>query len=62
MMAGKGIDQLRRDAQTVAAAPYAALKDELNSLLASHLLHVDGAAFVGEGRIAGDDEDLRNLR
>src|SRR5262249_5940952 len=57
VIADLGLDQLRGDADTVAGSPHAALKHITNPELAPDLLHIDCPAFVGEGRIPGDDEE-----
>ena len=57
MRAGFGVDQLRGDAHAVAALAHRTFEDIAHSEFAAHLLHVDGAALVGEARIAGDHEE-----
>ena len=53
------IDQLSCDAHPVSAFSHRAFEDIADPQLAADLLHVDRAALVGEGRIAGDDEKQR---
>ena len=56
MRPGFSLDQLRADADAVAASPHRAFKDIAHAKLAPDLLHVDRLAFVGEARISRDDE------
>src|SRR5712691_6853070 len=51
------VDQLRGDAYAATRFAHRALQNVANSELAPDLLHVDGAALVGEARIAGDHEE-----
>ena len=44
------------DAQPAAGLAQAAFEDVAHAQFAAGLLHVDRAALVGEGRVAGDDE------
>src|SRR6516164_419637 len=61
MRAGQGIDQLPGDAHASSRLAYRALEDIAHAELAPDLLHVDGAALVREGRIAGNDEQPADL-
>jgi len=61
MRAGQGIDQLPGDAHASSRLAYRALEDIAHAELAPDMLHVDGAPLVGEGRIAGDDEEPADL-
>src|SRR5262249_34467322 len=56
VIASFSVDQLRVDANTIAAALHAAFEDVAHVELASDLLHVRGLALVGECRVACDDE------
>ena len=55
MRAGLGLDQLRGDAQPIAALADAALKHIARAELAPHLPDIDRLPFVNEARIARDD-------
>jgi hypothetical protein len=57
MRTGERIDQLPGDAHLRARLAHRAFKDIADPQIAPDLFHVDGAALVGEGRIAGDDEE-----
>ena len=48
--------------RTRLAALHAAFEDVAHAQFLCHLLHVDRLALVGEGRIAGDDEEPRQSR
>ena len=50
------IDQLRGDAHPTSGLAHAAFEHVANAELAADLLHIDGLAFVGKARSAGDDE------
>jgi len=52
-----GVDQLRGDAHATACLAHGAFEHITHAEFAPDLLHIDGAAFVGEARIAGDDEE-----
>ena len=56
MGAGRGIDQLTGDAEPVARLADAALEHIAHAQFPRDLADVDGAALVGEGGIARDDE------
>ena len=56
VIASFSVDQLRVDANTIAAALHTAFEDVAHVELASDLLHVRGLAFVGERRVACDDQ------
>ena len=58
MRRGRGVDELPGDADARARLAHAAFQHVAHAKLAADLLHVDGAALVGEGRIARDDEDV----
>ena len=53
MRVGQRIDQLPGDADTSAGFAHRAFQNIANAQLAPDLLHVDSAAFVRKGRIAG---------
>ena len=56
MGAGDRVDELRADAQPVAAAAHAAFEHVADAKLARDLAHIDSAVLVDEGGVAGDDE------
>ena len=55
MVAGGRVDQLRGNAHAIAGLAHAAFEHVAHAELAADLPHVD-VALVGEGRVAGDDE------
>src|SRR5260370_39769868 len=57
-----GIDELRGDADTVAAAPDAPLQQVASVKLQADLPEIDRLALVLEGRIAADDHELGESR
>jgi hypothetical protein len=59
---GGCVNQLRRDADPVRRFPHAAFEHITYAQLAAHLLYVDGATFVSEGRVPGDDEEPTHPR
>src|SRR5262249_41145069 len=62
MSVGNRIDELGRYADTISGLANAALKYVLHVQRFSDLLNVHGFALVDEGRVAGDDEELAELR
>ena len=56
VLAAPGVDQLAGDAQPPAGRAHAALQHVAHAEVARDLAHVDRAALVGEGRVAGDHE------
>jgi hypothetical protein len=62
MPAAAGIDELRRDAHAIAGLADAALEHKAHAQVAPDLLHFDRPALVGEGGVARDDEQARDLR
>ena len=62
MGAGRRIDELAGDAHAVRGLAHAAFEHVAHAELAADLPHVDGAALVGEARIAGDHEQPANAR
>ena len=58
MGAGDGIDQLGRDPDAILRDLHAALQHVAHPQLLGHLLHLHRFALVGEGGVAGDDEEL----
>ena len=62
MRAGLRLDQLRRDAHPVARFAHAAFEHVAHSQFAGDLPHVDGSAFVGGARVAGDNEQPADAR
>jgi len=57
-----GIDQLNIHPNLVASPPHTSFEDIPNAEFAADLLHVDGLALVGEGRVAGDHKAPRYPR
>ena len=62
MCAGRRVDELAGDAHPVAGLAHAAFEHVAHAELAADLLHVDGAALVGEARIARDHEQPADAR
>src|SRR6266851_9768843 len=62
MPAAAGINELRRDAHAIARLADAALKHKAHTQVAPNLLHLDRPALVGEGGVARDYEQARDLR
>jgi hypothetical protein len=60
--AALGVDELGGDAHAVAGFADAAFEHEAYAEVAPDLLYFDQAALVGEGGVAGDDEQGRDLR
>src|SRR5262245_53826978 len=60
--AGRGIDELGADADTVAGAANAALEHVAHPELTPNLPDIDGLALVLEARIAGDHKEFREPR
>ncbi len=56
MRAARCIDHLPGHANAAASLAHAAFEHITHAKLAADLLHVHGAALVGEGRVARDDE------
>ena len=56
MHAGPGLDKLCGNAHAVAGLAHRAFEHVAHTQFAADLLHIDAAALVGEGRIAGYDE------
>jgi len=56
MRAARRVDQLGGDAHPVGGFAHRAFEHIAHAQLARHLLHIDGLAFVGKTRIAGDHE------
>ena len=50
------VDQLRGNAHALSGLAHRVFNDVADAHFTSDLLHVDGLAFVGEARIAGDDQ------
>ena len=57
MVAGRGIDQLGGDADSVAGLAYASLNDILHAELSGHLGEIDFLTLKYERRVASDDEE-----
>ncbi len=62
MRPGRGVDQLPGDTHAVRRLAHAAFQHVTHAEFAADLLHVDGAALVGEARVAGDDEQPAIMR
>ena len=60
--AGRGLDELRRDADALAAPPNAPLKQVACTQLPPDLPEIDRLALVLEGGIAPDDDKLGESR
>src|SRR5262245_28522160 len=60
--AGQGVDELRRDADAVAAASDATLQYILRVQLPPDLPDIDRLALVLEGRISRDDQEIGKPR
>ena len=54
----RGVDELPGDADARSRPAHAAFQHVAHAEVAADLLHVDGAALVGEGRVARDDEHV----
>src|SRR6516225_10377767 len=59
---GRGLDQLRGNAQTVAGSTHATFEDIVHAELTADLLYVDRTALVGEAAVARDDKEPPDLR
>jgi hypothetical protein len=57
-----GVDQLRRDPDSVAALANAALQNVSHTQLFRRVANIDRAPFVNEGGIARDDPKSSQLR
>ena len=62
VVAGRGLDELRRYTDPVAAFAYAALEDVAHVERLAHVRHVHGLTLVGERRVARDDHDFAKPR
>jgi hypothetical protein len=62
MAPGLAVDQLGRDPDPFGGSADATFEDETNPELLGNPPHVDRLALVGEGRVAGDDEEARKAR
>ena len=62
MRASLGFDELHVDAHASTGALHAAFEHVADVEFAPDLRHIAGLAFVGEGRVAGDDEGAGNAR
>src|SRR4030095_15812591 len=60
--AGRSVDDLYVDAHGVAGPLYTALDEVADAQLLGDTPHVAGLASIGEGGIAGDDEEIVYLR
>ncbi len=58
VVAGLGLDQLRRDPHPLADPPDAAFHRIAHPEFAADLADIDRPALIGKGRIAGDDEEV----
>jgi hypothetical protein len=59
--AARGIDELRGDAHAIACLADAALEHEAHAEVAPDVLYLDRLALVGEGGVARDHEQARDL-
>jgi hypothetical protein len=59
---GECIDQLPGDAHLRARLAHRAFQDIADPRFAAYPAHINGLALVGEGRIAGDDEEPSDTR
>ena len=57
MIAGRGVDQLRGDPHLLVGFLHTAFQHVAHAHLLPHVLHLHRLAFVGEGRVAGDDKE-----
>ena len=62
MAVGAPVDQLRGDPHPVVQLAHAAFEQILHAQPRGHAVKVLGAALVGEGRVARDDEQRGDLR
>src|SRR5271165_5986806 len=62
MFAGRRRDQLLGDPYPITGFPHTAFEHITHAKLSLHLAHVNGLALVGEGRVAGDDEQSARFR
>jgi hypothetical protein len=62
MRAGRGIDELARNAQAIAGLANASFQNILHAKVSGDLADVGGLSLVGEARIAGDHEEPPQLR
>jgi hypothetical protein len=58
----RGVDKLAGNAHPVAGLAHASFQHVAHAELATDLPHIDRLALVGEGRVARDDIQLRQLR
>ena len=56
------VDQLSGDPEAITAPLNAAFQDITDPLLPPNLANIDCLILIGEGGIAGDHEEPRNLR
>src|SRR5215218_3328744 len=62
VLAGLGVDELRRDPHAPASDSHAALEHVADAERLGDLAHIHGLPFVGEARVAGDDEQPAQAR
>jgi hypothetical protein len=62
MRAAERIDQLPGDTNATACFAHSSFEDIADAQLAADLLYIYRLAFVGETRIAGDDEEPADAR
>ncbi len=58
MRPGRGVNQLRRDADAAVCLPDAALEHVANAKFAGDLPDIDRSAFIDEAGISGDDQQI----
>ena len=61
MTPGCRIDELRVDPNLVTSAAHTALEDVSDPEILRHFPGCDGLALIGEGCVAGDDEEAGDL-
>src|ERR1700686_5392602 len=62
LQAGRGIAQLRTYPKPLSGTPDAPVEDVAHAKVTPDLLHVDRLALIGEGRVAGRDEEPAKTR
>ena len=62
MGSGRGIDELSSDADAVTALTNATLQEVAHTQFSPDLSDVNGPALVLEARVAGDNEQVREMR
>src|SRR5262245_35284780 len=60
--AGFTVDQLRIDLSPVTHPPHTSFENITDAEISANLLHINGFALVGKGRVAGDHETVGDPR